>query len=271
MVKMGVHHIRVHTVFTTAYFQKGPLVKEPEGASLDIVYRPVWDTSRTGVDLFYARPILRDEAGEMLPGMTPLVRQPTVEGTLQRQIQYLSQAIEALRLRFGRGERFRLLVRINSVALATSEAAGEVTDVLRTLNAEERAHIVPEIIDFPKSLSLNTLDDITIPLMAFFDTWIARPEKEQADFTPFANLNYSGVTLDLLDTPMDLKLAGKVFKLFIQRSSHRRLPTWILGLPTPELAKLARISGANMLAGAYMDRDSVLPGPAVEGDEPFMV
>jgi len=246
-------------------------VKEPEGATLDILYRPVWQTDQTNVDLFYARPILRDDAGEEIPGLTPLIRQPTVEGTMVRQIKYLTQAIEGMRLRFERGERFRLLVRINSVALATSEAASEVTEVLRTLTTEERAHMVPEILEFPKSLSLNTLDDITIPLMAFFETWIAQPEKEQADFTPFANLNYAGVSLDLFDKPMDLNLAGKVFQLFIQRASHRRLPTWILGLATPELAKLARIAGTNMLSGAYMDFDSMMPGPVIEGDQDFMV
>lgn len=246
-------------------------MKEPEGASLDVVYRPVWETDKTSVDLFYARPILRDAAGAEIPAMTPLIRQPTVEATQLRQVKYLKQAFQALHTCFERGERFRMLVRINSVALATSEAATEVTEVLRTLTPEERAHIVPEILDFPKSLSLNTLDDITIPLMAFFDTWIAQPEKEQADFTPFANLNYAGVSLDLHDIPMDLKLAGKVLQLFVQRASHRRLSTWVLGLSSPELAKVARICGANLMSGAYMDLDSPLPGPVIEGERSFMI
>jgi len=250
---------------------KEPTNKEPADTILDTVYRPVWETGQTHVDLFYAKPILRDEAGEEISGLAPLVRQPTVDATMQRQVKYLAQAFEALHMRFERGERFRLLVRINSVALATSEAASEVTDVLRTLTVEERRHVIPEIIDFPKSLSLNTLDDITIPLMAFFDTWLAQPEKQQADFTPFANLNYAGVTLDLCDKPMDLKLAGKVFQLFAERASHRRLPTWVLGLATPELAKVARICGINVLSGAYMDMDSMLPGPVIEGDQDFMV
>lgn len=246
-------------------------MKEPTGAILDTVYRPVWETDKTHVDLFYAMAVMRDEAGNELADLMPLVRQPTVEATMQRQVKYLKQAFEALHMRFERGERFRMLVRINSVALATSEAAGEVTEVMRTLTVEERHHIIPEIIAFPKSLSLNTLDDITIPLMAFFDRWLAQPEKEQADFTPFSNLNYAGVTLDLFDKPMDLKLAGKVFKLFAQRASHRRLPTWVLGLATPELAKVARICGINVLSGAYMDMDSMLPGPVIEGDQDFMV
>ncbi|HEY9080684.1 hypothetical protein [Magnetovibrio sp.] len=248
-----------------------PAKTEPKGALLDTMYRPVWETDKPQVDLFYAKPILRDEAGNELVGVAPLIRQATVDATMQRQVQYLKQAFEALHMRFERGERFRLLVRINSVALATSEAAKEVTDVMRTLSVEERRHIIPEITAFPKSLSLNTLDDITIPLMAFFDTWLAQPEKEQADFTPFSNLNYAGVVLDLLDKPIDLKLAGKVFQLFAQRASHRRLPTWVLGIPTPELAKVARICGINVLSGAYMNMDSMLPGPVIEGTQDFMV
>jgi len=246
-------------------------VQDSASTTLDIVYRPVWETDTTHVDLFYAKPILRDAAGNELAGDKPLVRQTTVEATMQRQVRYLKLAFQAMRARFDQGERFRMLVRINSVALATSEAAAEVTDVLRELSTEERQNIIPEIIDFPKSLSLNTLDDITIPLMAFFDSWFAQPEKEQTDFTPFANLNYSGVALDLSDKPIDLKLAGKVFQLFAQRASHRRLPTWVLGIPTPELAKVARISGINTLSGAYMNLDSNRPGPVIDGTQDFMV
>lgn len=259
------------TFNTSTIYNIGEIVKEPTGATLDTVYRPVWQTDQARVDLFYAKPILRDENGVELPGFTPLIRQQTVDMTMQRQVRYLKQAFEALHLRFSSGERFRLLVRINSVALATAEAASVVTDTMRLLSTEERSFIVPEIIDFPESLSLNTLDEITIPLMAFFDTWLAQPEKTQADFTPFANLNYGGVTLDLFDKPMDLKLAGKVFQLFAQRASHRRLPTWVLGLATPELAKVARICGINGLSGAYMNKDTELPGPVIEGQQAFMV
>lgn len=246
-------------------------MKEPTGATLDIVYRPVWQTDQARVDVFYAKPILRAESGDELPGYMPLIRQPTVEATMLRQVRYLKQAFQALHLRFERGERFRMLVRINSVALATTEAASVVTETMRLLSNEERKFVIPQITDFPESLSLNTLDEITIPLMAFFDTWLAQPEKTQSDFTPFANLNYGGVTMDLLDKPMDLKLAGKVFQLFAQRASHRRLPTWVLGLANAELAKVARICGINVLSGAYMDMDSMLPGPVIEGQEEFMV
>lgn len=238
---------------------------------LDVTYRPVWQPETTIVDLFYARPILRGEDGEELAGRMPLTRQPTVEATMATQVKYLNQAFQALHMRFERGERFRMAVRINSVALATNEAASEVTETFRILNKDERAHIVPVITDFPKSLSLNTLDEITIPLMAFFDTWIAQPEKEQSDFTPFANLNYAGVCLNLEDKAMPLKLAGQVLQLFVQRASHRRLPVWVLGLPTQEMANVARISGANFLSGRYMDMDAMSPGPILEDAQPFMV
>lgn len=246
-------------------------MNEPEGATLDVVYRPVWETNKTTVDLFYARPILRDEAGDEIPNSTPLIRQPTVEATMERQVKYLKQAFQALHMRFERGERFRMLVRINSVALATSEAAKEVTDVLRTLSTEERAHIVPEILEFPKSLSLNTLDDITIPLMAFFDTWIAQPEKEQADFTPFANLNYAGVSLDLFDKPMDLKLATKSSNCSPNAPPTVACQPGFSGSQHQNSAKLARIANVDILSGSYMDMDSMLPGPVLDGDETFMI
>lgn len=246
-------------------------MKEPQGSTLDIVYRPVWEVDRMPVDLFYAKPILRDSAGDEIPGSMPLVRLDTVDATMKRQVKYLKQAFEAMSLRFQRGERFRLMVRINSVALATSEAAGEVTDTFRLIDAEQRKHVVVEVTDFPQNLSVNNMDDITVVLMPFFDTIVARPAQDMTDYTLFANLNYAGVCLDLGDKAFDLKLAGKLFKLFSSRAAVRRLPMWIFGLASPELAKLARISSAAALSGSYMTYDSMLPGPTIEGNQPFMV
>lgn len=250
---------------------KDPRVKEPEGAMLDIVYRPVWEVERPSVDLFYAKPILRLENGDEVPGSMPLVRLDTVEATMKRQCKYLKLAFETLTLRFDRGERFRLMVRINSVALATQEAASEVTDAFRLLTKDQRKCVVVEISDFPQNLSVHNMDDITIPLMPFFDTLVARPAQDMTDYTLFANLNYASVLLDLSDKAVDLKLAGQLFKLFSSRAELRRLPMWIFGLSTLQLAKLARISQAAVLSGAYMDCDSLLPGPVIEGNQPFMV
>lgn len=250
---------------------KDSRVKEPEGSTLDIVYRPVWEVEHTPVDLFYAKPILRDAAGEELPGSMPLVRLDTVDVTMKRQVRYLKQAFEAFTLRFERGDRFRLMVRINSVAIATAEAATIVTDTFRTLTPDQRKHVVVEVTDFPKNLSVDNMDDITLVLMPFFDTLVARPALDMTDYTLFANLNYAGVSLDLGDKAVDLKLAGQLLKLFASRAEHRRLAMWIFGLPTLQIAKLARISQAAILSGAYMESDSMLPGPAIEGEQPFMV
>ncbi|HEY9163802.1 MAG TPA: hypothetical protein VIN57_04245, partial [Magnetovibrio sp.] len=87
---------------------KSSRIKEPEGATLDIVYRPVWEIERTPVDLFYAKPVLRDAAGDVLPSFMPLVRLDTVDATMKRQVKYLKQAFEAMALRFERGDRFRM-------------------------------------------------------------------------------------------------------------------------------------------------------------------
>ena len=246
-------------------------MKEPEGATLDITYRPVWEIDAPQVDLFQARPILRTSGGEEIPNYMPLVRLTTIDATMKRQVTYLNQAIQALRIRFARGERFRLLVRINSLALATSEAASVVTEVFRGLSKEERDHMVIEVSDFPQNMSLDNMDDITIPLMPFFDNLLACPELDRTDYTLFANLNYAGVTMHLNDKPMDLKLAGKLFSLFSSRAAPRRLPMWVLGIPSQDVANVARMSEASVLSGAYMDADSVMPGPVITDNRPFMV
>ena len=246
-------------------------MKIPEGAVQDIVYRPIWGVESPGTDIFYALPVMRSDDGTLIKGLNPLDRQPTVEATMLHQVKYLNLAVDTLQRSCRLGQPCRLVLRINSVALATKEAASEVTEQLRVLDKDQRKLIIPEIVEFPKSLSLETMDDITIPLMAFFDSWIARPEKEHADFTPFANLNYGGVTLDLEDQALDLKLAGKIIQLFAQRASHRRLPTWLLGVPTMELAKLARIAGMQVISGVYMKMDNDIPGPVLEGAQAYEV
>lgn len=246
-------------------------MKEPEGATLDIVYRPVWEVDTPLVDLFQARPILRTADGVEIPNYMPLVRLPTIEATMKRQVKYLNQAFQALHIRFERGERFRLLVRINSLALATTEAASVVTEVFRGLSKGVRDNVVIEVSDFPQNMSLDNMDDITIPLMPFFDNLLACPELDRTDYTLFANLNYAGVTMHLNDKPMDLKLAGKLLQLFASRAAPRRLPMWVLGLPSQEVANVARMSEAAALSGSYMDADSMLPGPPLDGNQPFMV
>lgn len=246
-------------------------MKEPEGSTLDIVYRPIWQVDTHSVDLFYAKPILRDQSGDEINGSMPLVRRDTVEATAKRQVRYLKQAFEALTLRFERGDRFRIMVRLNSVAVATAESASMVTDVFRTLSKEQRDHVCVEVSDFPQNLSVDNMDDITLVLMPFFDTLIARPNNDMTDYTLFANLNYAGVSLDLADKPMDLKLAGKVFKVFQERAERRRLDMWIMGLAGQDVAKVARLHQAKTLSGAYMNADSILPGPVIEGNQPFMI
>ena len=246
-------------------------MKDPEGATLDIVYRPVWEVERPQTDLFYAKPVLRLENGDEVAGAKPLARRQTVESTAKRQVKYLTQAFEAFLLRHERGDDFRLMVRVNTVAVATSEAASMVTDTFRMLDKDQRKKVVVEITDFPETLSVINMDDITIPFMPFFDHMVARPNPDMTDYTLFANLNYAGVSLDLDDKPMDLKLAGKIFRVFAERAQFRRLPMWIFGLSGLETAKVARISQAAALSGAYMDMDSMLPGPALSGPQPFMV
>lgn len=246
-------------------------MKEPEGATLDTVYRPVWEVDRAEVDLFYAKPILRDASGDEIPGARPLARRQTVESTAKRQVKYLRQAFEAFLLRLERGDDFRLMVRVSTVAVATSEAASLVTDTFRMLNKDQRKKVVVEITDFPETLSVVNMDDITIPFMPFFDHLVARPNQGMTDYTMFANLNYAGVSLDLGDKPIDLKLAGKVLRVFAERAEFRRLPMWVLGLPSAEVAKVARIAQASALSGAYMDMDSLLPGPATREPQPFMM
>lgn len=258
---------RIDCVNTASKDTKDP----PNNRHVSTLYRPVWEVERSDVDMFYALPVFRDDDGAVRTGEPPLVRLDTVEATAKRQVKYLTQAFQTLMDHEAQGKIYRLAVRIHTLSLATDEAAGMVTDVIRMLNKDQRKRVAVEVTDFPDVLSVINMDDITIPLMPFFDTLIARPNKAMTDYTLFANLNYAGVSLDLGDKPIDLKLAGQVLRIFSERAEFRRLPTWVLGLPGQEVAKVARIAGAHALSGAYMDRDRDEPGPPITGQQPFMV
>lgn len=244
---------------------------KPPSRHISILYRPVWEIDKPEVDLFYAQPVFRDDDDTIIKGEQPLVRLDTVEATAKRQVKYLNQAFKTLADHEAQGKLYRLVVRIHTLALATDEAAGMVTEAVRLLTSDQRKRVVVEVTDFPESLSVINMDDITIPLMPFFDTLVARPNNDMTDYTLFANLNYAGVSLSMGDRPIDLKLAGKVFKVFAERAQFRRLPMWVLGLPTLEVAKVARISGAQVLSGSYMDADKDEPGPPLAGKQSFMV
>jgi len=98
----------------------------------------------------------------------------------------------------------RLIVPVSSRALVGGENVATVLTPLRDMDEELRHKIIVEIHDFPARLTLDTLEDITIPLLTFVGGFVARPPAGLSDATVFANCNYIALTMNLAGSS-DLK------------------------------------------------------------------
>ena len=67
----------------------------------------------------------------------------------------------------------------------------------KSLERDLRGRVAIELFELPERPSLDTMEDIVIPLMPFFDRLVARPRAGLDDYTVFANVNLLGVSIDL--------------------------------------------------------------------------
>jgi len=70
---------------------------------------------------------------------------------------------------------------------------------MKELDKSLYAAVITELIEMPTSLNLDMLGDMTVPILPFFDKYLAepRPISNKDDFTMYSNCNYFGVSLNM--------------------------------------------------------------------------
>ena len=156
-------------------------------------YRPVVLEGQEQTNTY--RALAADSAD--VKGHDPLEHGGDIASTAKRAAEFLETAFTELVRAHAVGARMRLIVPVNSYALASNAGSTVLVRAVKTLPEILRTSVIVEVYQFPRSLTLDALDGITIPLLPFFSFYIARPPVAVEDFTVFANCNYQGICLDL--------------------------------------------------------------------------
>ena len=148
----------------------------------------------------------------------------------------------------------RLLAGAAEIPLG--EAATVIVQTIKELPEELRSAVIVEFFDFPKTLTLEILGDITIPVLPFFDNYMAEPSAGMTDFTVFANLNYFGVSLDLESSGAAGDDAVADMTAFWAEATNRRLKVLLQGVKEQGLADKAIQYECFALDGPLIGEDS---------------
>jgi len=228
---------------------------------MPIIYRPARILNREKIDTFRCMPVTESANGGIITGKPALQHGRDIMLTAKENAAVLTQAFQDLSLAFDGGERIRMIVPINSYALASSDTSSLMIQAFKELDPAIRKEVILDVFDFPNPLTLDILDDITIRLMPFFDKLMAEPASDMDDFTIFANCNYFGVSLDLEARDVMGEAAIGVMTRFWGEATKRRLKVVVQGISEPELSEKADRYEVFLQDGPCIGKDVNAPVP----------
>ncbi len=166
---------------------------------MNVVYRPVKLINREALDTFRCLPVGEKQDGTSFADKRLLGHDKDIVSTATKNAAVLSAAFHELTKAFAAGNRCRMIIPINSYSLASNEGATLIVQAMKELDSSLYAAVITEFFDMPKSLNLDMLGDMTVPILPFFDKYLAepRPITNKDDFTIYSNCNYFGVSLNM--------------------------------------------------------------------------
>ena len=215
-----------------------------------IGFRRIFSGKGTGGRSFYAVPTAGDPANP-----TPwdaLTDDGNPVDTGKRNGLFLKKAFRSLQDAAQAGHKVLLIVPLAASALQTREGTTAVVEGIKTLDRDLRKRVAIDLFDLPEEPSLEYMEDIIVPVMAFFERFLARPSNALDDYTVFANLNLIGVSADMED-PNHPDLTQ-----FWAQARKRRLALFAHGVGQPAQAeelKKFEVEGMDgpLLGGLFPD------------------
>jgi len=222
---------------------------------MKVLYRPVLLVNHEATDFYRCLPVRLKNGVETARGKKALRYNNEIIETAEKNARVLSLAFADLTRAHAAGKKVRLIVPINSYAIASGDAATLIVKAIRELDEALRAAVIVEVYEFPKSLTLDMLADMTIPFLPFFDKFLAEPRPEMTDFTMFANSNYFGVSLNLGGRVEKGEDAVAVMTKFWAEATNRRLKVVVQGITEQDVADKATQYEAFALDGSLLGAD----------------
>ncbi|MDH5748053.1 MAG: hypothetical protein OEY85_01960 [Rhodospirillales bacterium] len=223
-----------------------------------VIYRPVRLHGQESINTYRCLPVSEQDAS--LIGKRTLLNGKNVSAVAERNCSVLREAFADLESAHRKGNGTRLIVPINARALLETETSTQLVLTLKQIDKSLQKAAIPEVFDFPQNLSMGALETITIPLLPFFDYYMAMPSPDTQNLVNFSNINYFGVSLDLeaLDCPPE-KMNG-VITDFWAAATKRKLKLYIQGINDQEIEKIAQRYEVFAMDGPFIMKDSQFLG-----------
>lgn len=206
---------------------------------MPVAYRPVRILNRDKIDMFRCMPVIEKADGKIISGKPALRHGRDIMVTAKQNAIVVKQAFRDLAEAFEQGQQLRLIVPVNSYALASMDSSTLMIAAFKELATDLRQQVIIEVFDFPNPLTLDILDDITIRLMPFFDKLMAEPTPGTDNFEVFVNCNYFGVSFDLEARELNGDEAIKSMTKFWGEATKRRLKAMVQGVSEAGLSEKA--------------------------------
>ena len=210
-------------------------VTAEEGNGMRVLFEPVQNTT-SGATLGF-RCVLggNDDLSRIsLKDAFPL--QKPIDAVATANNRLTQAAAETLRDLEAAGRHERVIVPVSARALAGVDAATKTLAPLKSLTSPQKQHLIVEMFDLPQRLSLDALEDATIPLLSYAHGFIGHPPVGLHDCTVFANCNYLGLMVTLRgdeDDEFELRSTWA-------EGQKRRLKLVVGGIASPEILALAK-------------------------------
>ena len=202
---------------------------------MEILYRPALIRGQEAANTYRCYP----DAGDGVTGKRALLHQgEDTTATARINAAVLSKAFSDLAYAHAEGNRVRLIVPVNAMALAESKASTVLVATFKELSEPLRKFVVIEVFDFPDDVYVDSLADITIPLLPFFDYYLALPITGEKDFTVYATTNYFGISLDLENMDGSKEEITKMLGIAAAGTEMRKLKLYVQGIAGDDTRKI---------------------------------
>lgn len=229
-----------------------------------IRYAPVVRGNSETIGMFRCKPVFRSADGQEFGIDMVLGHKGDIENTAQRNAAILRIAFKALVRARAQGHEVQLVLPVNSVALASRAGATIIHDVFAELDVGCRAGIIVEVFNLPERVSVDSLSEITIPMLPYTHVFLARPHPAMEDFTVFANCNYQGVAYDLgthSQNGQDAQDRLDHLTDFWAETTKRRLGLCVHDLADADTLNTLRRWEARFIDGPVIGAAAARPGP----------
>lgn len=228
---------------------------------MDVRYRPFIGYAGNMIQGFRCLPFFRDREGREFGIETVLGHRGNIENTAERNAAVLSVAFKALARAVGQNQSMRLIVPVNSIGLASRDGATTICRAFDELEDACKSAVIVEVFNLPKRVSVDSLGDITIPMLLYVSKFLAIPHPETEDYTVFANLNYVGLSHSYSNAGKTAKERDKALIQFWSEAARARLKLCVTDIDVIEVVDQVRRYQALAMDGPVIGLASDQLGP----------